>query len=141
MKKRYTQEELNKALLLVEEVHPRQTGPVEHLERLHGEAPHRCGGRLRERRRDELGLLVQSVEDRGRSIPRRSLVVTQKVEEPTRLGGVASALFAAILDCFRRSGVSKVRTLTGRDNSLVLSFFRSQGMMAAPFIPLELDLE
>ena len=43
----------------------------------------------------------------------------------------------AICDGFRRLGVDKVRTLLGRDNHLVLSFFRSQGMMAAPFIPLE----
>ena len=30
--------------------------------------------------------------------------------------------------------------MLARDNTLILSFFRSQGMMAAPFIPLELDL-
>ena len=34
----------------------------------------------------------------------------------------------------------KVRTMLGRDNTLILSFFRSQGMMAGPFIPLEMDL-
>jgi hypothetical protein len=37
--------------------------------------------------------------------------------------------------------VSKVRTLLARDNKLILSFFRSQGMMAGPFIPLEMDLD
>ena len=37
-------------------------------------------------------------------------------------------------------GVQKVRTLLARDNALVLAFFRSQGMMAAPFIALERDL-
>ena len=31
--------------------------------------------------------------------------------------------------------------MLSRDNRLILSFFRSQGMMAAPFIPLEIDLE
>ena len=31
------------------------------------------------------------------------------------------------------------QAIVARDNSLVLSFFRSQGMMAAPFIPLEKD--
>jgi hypothetical protein len=30
--------------------------------------------------------------------------------------------------------------MLGRDNTLILSFFRSQGMMAGPFIPLEMDL-
>jgi len=37
--------------------------------------------------------------------------------------------------------VNKVRTLLARDNHLVMSFFRSQGMMAAPFIALERDLD
>ena len=40
-----------------------------------------------------------------------------------------------------KAGVSKVRTLLSRDNTLILSFFRSQGMMIGPFIPLEMDLE
>ena len=31
-------------------------------------------------------------------------------------------------------------SLLARDNTLILSFFRSHGMMAAPMIPLELDL-
>jgi len=62
------------------------------------------------------------------------------VRASARLGGVGARMLEAICDGFRRSGVSKVRTLLARDNSLVLSFFRSQGMMAAPFIPLELDL-
>jgi len=30
--------------------------------------------------------------------------------------------------------------MLARDNHLVLSFFRSQGMMAGPFIPLEMEL-
>jgi hypothetical protein len=33
-----------------------------------------------------------------------------------------------------------VRTLVARDNRLVLSFFRSQGMMAAPVVPLEKEI-
>ena len=41
---------------------------------------------------------------------------------------------------FRRAGVRTVRTMLSRDNTLILSFFRSQGMMAGPFIPLEMDL-
>jgi len=31
--------------------------------------------------------------------------------------------------------------MLARDNALILSFFRSQGMMIGPFIPLEMDLE
>jgi len=54
--------------------------------------------------------------------------------------GVGAALLKAITAAFRRLGVATVRTLIARDNQLVLSFFRSQGMMAAPVIPLEKDV-
>jgi hypothetical protein len=37
--------------------------------------------------------------------------------------------------------VRKLRTILARDNTLILSFFRSQGMMTGPFIPLEMDLD
>ena len=62
------------------------------------------------------------------------------VSASARLGGVGARMLEAICDGFRHAGVNKVRTLLARDNGLVLSFFRSQGMMAAPFIPLEMDL-
>ena len=63
------------------------------------------------------------------------------VRPDARQGGVATRLLAAISDGFRRAGVTKLRTMLSRDNNLILSFFRSQGMMAAPFIALEKDLE
>jgi len=63
------------------------------------------------------------------------------VRPDARLAGVGGRMLEAICDGFRHAGVAKVRTMLARDNSLVLSFFRSQGMMAAPFIPLEMDLE
>lgn len=63
------------------------------------------------------------------------------VRANARLAGVGARMLEAISDGFRRAGVNTVRTLLARDNSLVLSFFRSQGMMAAPFIPLEKDLD
>jgi GNAT superfamily N-acetyltransferase len=58
-----------------------------------------------------------------------------------RLRGVGTRLFDAICDYFRRRGVDKVRTMLARDNILILSFFRSQGMMAGPFIQLEMALD
>jgi GNAT superfamily N-acetyltransferase len=63
------------------------------------------------------------------------------VRPGARLAGVGTRMLEAICDGFRHTGVAKVRTLLARDDSLVLSFFRSQGMMAAPFIPLEMDLD
>lgn len=62
------------------------------------------------------------------------------VRPRARLAGIGTRLLEAICDGFRHAGVDKVRTLIARDNSLMLSFFRSQAMMAAPVIPLEKDL-
>jgi len=62
------------------------------------------------------------------------------VSSNNRLHGIGSELLRALFECFKRAGVEKVRTIAGRNNSLMLSFFRSQGMMAAPVIPLECDL-
>jgi GNAT superfamily N-acetyltransferase len=64
-----------------------------------------------------------------------------QVRPKARLQGTATRLFEALCDRFRRAGVTKVRTMMARDNHLVLSFFRSQGMMAGPFIELESVLD
>ena len=58
-----------------------------------------------------------------------------------RQGGVGTRLLEAICTNFRRRGVRKVRTMLARDNTLILSFFRSQGMTAGSLMPLEMDLE
>ena len=63
------------------------------------------------------------------------------VRPDARLGGIATRLLDAVCEGFRRQGVTKVRTLLARDNQLILSFFRSQGMMASPFMALEKDLD
>jgi GNAT superfamily N-acetyltransferase len=63
-----------------------------------------------------------------------------QVRSRTRLKGIGTQLFKALCEAFRRAGANKVRTLMGRENHLVLSFFRSQGMMAGPFIELETTL-
>jgi ribosomal protein S18 acetylase RimI-like enzyme len=62
------------------------------------------------------------------------------VDPAARQAGVGARLLAAICAAFRRAGVRTVRTMLSRDNTLILAFFRSQGMMAGPFIPLEMDL-
>ena len=58
-----------------------------------------------------------------------------------RLGGVGTQLLQAISDRFRRIGVRKLRTIVALENTLILSFFRAQGMMAGPLIALEMDLD
>ena len=62
------------------------------------------------------------------------------VDPNARLEAIGSGLFAAICERFRKAGVGKVRTMIARDHQLILSFFRSQGMMGGPFVELEMDL-
>jgi ribosomal protein S18 acetylase RimI-like enzyme len=65
------------------------------------------------------------------------------VEPDFREHGIASTLFEKLLTFFRESGVSKVRTLSRHDESMVhvLSFFRSHGLTAGPFVELERDID
>ena len=67
-------------------------------------------------------------------------VFALSVEPKARLAGVGSALFEAISEAFKSAGVYKMRTMVARDNRLPLLFFRSEGMMAGPYIQLEMDL-
>lgn len=68
-------------------------------------------------------------------------VFALSVEPTARLNGVGGALFAAISSEFKKAGVNKMRTMVARDSRLPLMFFRSEGMMAGPYIQLEKDLD
>jgi ribosomal protein S18 acetylase RimI-like enzyme len=87
------------------------------------------------------GFIIGEVRDWEFGSPPCGWVFGISVRPGSRLAGIATRLLEAICAGFRHAGVDKVRTLIARDNSLVLSFFRSQAMMAAPFIPLEKDLK
>ena len=63
------------------------------------------------------------------------------VRPGARLAGMGTRLLEAVCSGFRYAGVNQVRTLVARDSALVLSFFRSQGMTAAPVITLEKALD
>ena len=106
------------------------------------------GGRTRQRlflvaESDKLiqGFIIGEIRDWEFGSAPCGWVFGLSVRADARLAGVGARMLEAICDGFRHAGVSKVRTLLARDNGLVLSFFRSQGMMAAPFIPLEMDLD
>jgi ribosomal protein S18 acetylase RimI-like enzyme len=87
-----------------------------------------------------VGFVIGEVRDWEFGSPPCGWVFGINVEADARLAGIGTRLLAAIYAGFRRAGVRTVRTMLGRDNNLVLSFFRSQGMMTGPFIPLEMDL-
>lgn len=108
----------------------------------------RYGGRSRQRfflvaqaERAVQGYVVGEIRDWEFGSPPCGWVFGIGVRPQARLAGTGTRLLDAICARFRDGGVDKVRTLLARDNELVLAFFRSQGMMAAPFIALERDLE
>ncbi len=88
-----------------------------------------------------VGFVIGEVRDWEFGSPPCGWVFAIDVHPDARLAGTATRLLQAICECFKKTGVSKVRTMLSRDNTLILSFFRSQGMMIGPFIPLEMDLE
>jgi len=68
-------------------------------------------------------------------------VFALSVAPDVRLAGAGSALLDAISAEFRQAGVDKMRTMVARDAQLPMLFFRSEGMMAGPYIQLEKDLD
>ncbi len=88
-----------------------------------------------------VGFLIGEVRDWEFGSPPCGWVFAIDVAPEARQAGVGTLLLDAVVAAFRRAGVRQLRTLLSRDNTVILSFFRSQGMMAGPLIPLEMDLE
>jgi ribosomal protein S18 acetylase RimI-like enzyme len=86
------------------------------------------------------GFVIGEVRDWEFGSPPCGWVFAIDVVPEFRQSGIGTRLLEAICASFRRRRIGKVRTLLARDNTLILSFFRSQGMVAGPFIPLEMDL-
>ena len=93
-----------------------------------------AGGRL-------LGFITGEVRAWEFGSPPCGWIFAIQVDTEVRLRNIGSRLYQAICQRFRESGVTKVRTMLARDNTLIMSFFRSQGMMAGPYIELETDLD
>lgn len=88
-----------------------------------------------------VGFVIGEVRDWEFGSPPCGWVFAIDVSPQARQTGVGAQLLEAVCAGFRREGVRTVRTILSRDNTLVLSFFRSQGMTTGPFIPLEMALE
>lgn len=86
------------------------------------------------------GFIVGEIRAWEFGSPPGGWVFSLTVDPDTRLGGVATIMFNTICHRFRQAGVDNVYTMIDRDNITVMSFFRSQGMMAGSTIPLEMDL-
>jgi L-amino acid N-acyltransferase YncA len=93
-----------------------------------------AGGRV-------VGFIIGEVRDWEFGSAPCGWVFAIDVDPQARLGGVGTLLLQAISAQFQRAGVRKLRTMLALDNTLIMSFFRSQGMMAGPLISLEMDLD
>ena len=87
------------------------------------------------------GFIIGEVRDWEFGSPPCGWVFAINVRPGARLAGLGTKLLEAVCAGFRHAGVNAVRTQVSRDNNLVLSFFRSHGMMAAPIITLEKSLD
>jgi ribosomal protein S18 acetylase RimI-like enzyme len=88
-----------------------------------------------------VGFVIGEVRDWEFGSPPCGWVFAIDVDPQARLAGVATQLLQAISARFQRIGVRKLRTIVALENTLILSFFRAQGMMAGPLIALEMDLD
>jgi ribosomal protein S18 acetylase RimI-like enzyme len=94
-----------------------------------------------ERQEEMLGFIVGEVRAWEFGSPPSGWIFAIGVSPEARLHGLGTMLFDAICVRFRKAGVSEVRTMLAKDDRLIMSFFRSLGMMAGPFIQLEKRLE
>jgi len=63
------------------------------------------------------------------------------VKRDQRLRGVGTRMLDALCQCFRRRGITRVRTMIARQDHELLAFFRSHGMLAGPYQQLEKSLD
>ena len=94
-----------------------------------------------EREGEGVGFIVGEVRAWEFGSPPSGWIFALGVKEDARLHGLGTLLFDTICARFRKAGVQHVRTMVAKDASLMMSFFRSQGMMAGPFVELEKRLE
>jgi ribosomal protein S18 acetylase RimI-like enzyme len=94
-----------------------------------------------EREGTMLGFIVGEVRAWEFGSPPSGWIFAIHISPSARLHGLGTMLFEEICACFRKAGVSHVRTMLAKDAHLLLSFFRSLGMMGGPFIELEKRLE
>jgi GNAT superfamily N-acetyltransferase len=111
------------------------------LYRRYGDDPH--DGRqflVAESDGEVVGFVIGEVRDWEFGSPPCGWVFAISVDPQARLAGIGTRLLEAITAGVRRAGVTKLRTLLARENRLILSFFRAQGLMAGPLMSLEMDL-
>ena len=95
---------------------------------------------IAEREKKPIGFIVGEVRAWEFGSPPSGWIFAINVNRAARLHGLGTLLFEAICGLFRRAGVRQVRTMIAKEDKLLMSFFRSQGLMAGPFVELEKGL-
>jgi ribosomal protein S18 acetylase RimI-like enzyme len=88
-----------------------------------------------------IGFIVGEVRAWEFGSPPSGWIFAIGVSPEARLHGLGTMMFDEMCVRFRKAGVQQVRTMLAKDDRLIMSFFRSLGMMAGPFIQLEKGLE
>jgi len=86
------------------------------------------------------GFVIGEVRDWEFGAPPCGWLFAIDVMPSARQAGVGGRLLQELAQRFRREGVHTLRTMTAIGNSLIQSFFRSQGMRAGHLLPLEMDI-
>ncbi|HZY01965.1 MAG TPA: GNAT family N-acetyltransferase [Anaeromyxobacteraceae bacterium] len=92
---------------------------------------------IAEAKGEPVGFIVGEVRAWEFGSPPSGWVFAINVKADARLHGLGTVLFDALCARFRKAGAKHARTMLARDAQVLMSFFRSQGMMAGPFVQLE----
>ena len=90
---------------------------------------------------DVVGFVVGEVRAWEFGSPPCGWIFAVNVSPDLRERKIGSLLMDRICACFKEIGVDTVRTMISRRDTLNLSFFRSLGLTAGPFIELEKPLD
>lgn len=88
-----------------------------------------------------VGFIVGEVRAWEFGSPPCGWVFALGVSPKSREMGIGQLLLEELCQCLKQAGVTSVRTMIDRENKLVLSFFRSQGLRTGPYIELEKQLD
>lgn len=88
-----------------------------------------------------VGFIVGEVRAWEFGSPPCGWVFAMAVASEMREMGVGQLMFEEVCKRLKQAGITSVRTMIAREQKLVLSFFRSQGLRTGPYIELEKQLD
>jgi ribosomal protein S18 acetylase RimI-like enzyme len=88
-----------------------------------------------------VGFVVGEIRAWEFGSPPSGWVFAIHVDANYRECGLGRDLLGAISLKFKQAGASTVRTMVSRDDALMLSFFRAEGLTAGPYLQLERSLD